>query len=60
MNEQVPSYLTRGSSIAPEEGSSTETTSALLKLMSMEEEIQVADFEENWSQSSGENLAILE
>ena len=44
----------------PEEGSSTEATSALLKLMSMEEEIQVADFEENWSQSSGENLTILE
>ena len=44
----------------PEEVSSTEATSALLKLMNMEEESQVVDFEENWSQSSGENLTILE
>ena len=44
----------------PEEVSSIEATSALLKLMSMEEEIQAADFEEGWSQSLGENLTILE
>ena len=44
----------------PDEGPSTEATSVLLKLMNMEEEIQAADFEEGWSQSSGENLRILE